>query len=341
MISSPTSSPTPTHTSEGQSVLSLWSTFRLRKEAALDEAVTSATDPPSPASSLLDSVRKSRRDRLENRALRHPEPIVLALTSPTRSPPPPPTPLSPKPARSAPPRPPSPSSSVGSTSTALRRRAPPPPPGPGAIVAASAAPAASKGAAPAQPSHEELHFTEIFGQLDRNSDGAVTPREIILALRKRPSLAAELHISAETHEGASRDALMAYFHALDKNQDDEVSLQEFVDFHVRRRGERKKEEGRKEAAQRGQMEAAAARGREARKREQAANAAQHLALPATAAEEAADHLDAAREVAAVSGRFSANAGSRGRQALERLEREAFELSNESRVKVQRAPDWSS
>ncbi|GMI19552.1 hypothetical protein TeGR_g3229, partial [Tetraparma gracilis] len=78
---------------------------------------------------------------------------------------------------------------------------------------------------------EALRFAEIFRVLDRNSNGVVTPREIILALRKRPELAAELHLAAETHEGASRDRLMEYFHELDKNQDDEVTMQEFVDFH--------------------------------------------------------------------------------------------------------------
>jgi len=58
----------------------------------------------------------------------------------------------------------------------------------------------------------------------------LTPREIILALRKNPTLAARLGLPANIREGATRDRLMQYFHSIDSDQNDEISRDEFLRF---------------------------------------------------------------------------------------------------------------
>ena len=61
-------------------------------------------------------------------------------------------------------------------------------------------------------------YSEIYDELDRNHDGSLTPREIILGLRNHPDIVVELGLTSETHEGASRDKLMELFHSIDINQ---------------------------------------------------------------------------------------------------------------------------
>jgi hypothetical protein len=70
---------------------------------------------------------------------------------------------------------------------------------------------------------------DVFDRLDKNRDGVLTPREIIMGLRRHPDLAEEMGLEARVSEGKSRDKLMEVFAEMDKNQDDEVSREEFVE----------------------------------------------------------------------------------------------------------------
>ncbi|GMH97423.1 hypothetical protein TrVE_jg3227 [Triparma verrucosa] len=75
---------------------------------------------------------------------------------------------------------------------------------------------------------KEASYESIWDKLDKNKDGMVTPREIIVAVRKDPEIAKALGLSDYIHEGETRDSLMALFQAMDKDSDDVVDKKEFM-----------------------------------------------------------------------------------------------------------------
>lgn len=71
-------------------------------------------------------------------------------------------------------------------------------------------------------------YESIWDKLDKNKDGKITPREVIVAIQKDPELAKALGLSDYIHEGETRDSLMALFQAMDKDNDDVVDKREFM-----------------------------------------------------------------------------------------------------------------
>ncbi len=123
------------------------------------------------------------------------------------------------------------------TSIARPRREPPkvpsssqkpvrkPPSRPAPKLGAFSAPLQSP--APVRAVSSGVDTSEIFAALDKNSDGVLTPREIILGVRKNPDYAKFLGVSTRITEGVTRDRLMEVFGNMDINQDDGVDLEEF------------------------------------------------------------------------------------------------------------------
>ena len=72
----------------------------------------------------------------------------------------------------------------------------------------------------------------IFSLLDRNNDGVLTPREIVLGFRKHPEIAEQLGLTSRIEEGSTRDDLMRMFGDMDKDQDDLVTRDEFIQFEL-------------------------------------------------------------------------------------------------------------
>ena len=106
------------------------------------------------------------------------------------------------------------------------KRIPTPTSPPPAAAASTGSPLAA-----APPAGEA--YASIFDRLDKNHDGNLTPREIILGLRQNPEIAEALGIESHIREGSTRDALMAMFLAMDINQDDIVSKREFIQFELK------------------------------------------------------------------------------------------------------------
>jgi len=94
-------------------------------------------------------------------------------------------------------------------------------------------PAEPPAVVPAAAPGSAQQYEDIFDRLDRNHDQNLTPREIILGLRKYPEIAADLGLETRIKEGATRDTLMAMFIEMDINQDDQVSKREFVKFEIK------------------------------------------------------------------------------------------------------------
>ena len=69
----------------------------------------------------------------------------------------------------------------------------------------------------------------LFRRIDKNDDGVVNIRELILALRRDPALATKLGLpsGAIRQEDGTRDALEAFFQRLDLNDDRELTVEEF------------------------------------------------------------------------------------------------------------------
>ena len=69
-----------------------------------------------------------------------------------------------------------------------------------------------------------------FNQIDKNGDGVVTVRELIIALRADESLAVTLGLVSGKvrQEDGTRDALLAFFDSLDANGDRELTMEEFA-----------------------------------------------------------------------------------------------------------------
>jgi hypothetical protein len=106
-------------------------------------------------------------------------------------------------------------------------------PAPTAETAVAAAPAA---AAPPPPTPSEAAQAQstaaaaaIFRRLDKNNDGVVNIRELIIALRKDPELARTLGLSSSVRqEDGTRDALERFFQRLDVDGNSVLSMEEFV-----------------------------------------------------------------------------------------------------------------
>jgi len=160
--------------------------------------------------------------------------------------------------------------------------------------------------------------SRLYDVLDRNHDNKLTPRELILALRKTPALAAELGLSATTHEGATRDRLMDYFHQIDVDQNDEISREEFIRFHaVARAGEeiRARDEERMELQVRNVVMEAHMQQRDEAGGED--GEIRHTVM-------------AAKEVAGVAVSFERGLESQGNRMVDSFAEKAFNMSNETR-----------
>eukprot|EP00405_Crypthecodinium_cohnii_P013622 CAMPEP_0206449320 /NCGR_PEP_ID=MMETSP0324_2-20121206/18019_1 /ASSEMBLY_ACC=CAM_ASM_000836 /TAXON_ID=2866 /ORGANISM="Crypthecodinium cohnii, Strain Seligo" /LENGTH=702 /DNA_ID=CAMNT_0053918675 /DNA_START=45 /DNA_END=2154 /DNA_ORIENTATION=+ len=74
---------------------------------------------------------------------------------------------------------------------------------------------------------------EIFTNCDRNGDGVVNKRELILACRQHPDVASFWGVSSQIRqEDGSRDALERKFQEIDGNDDRAISWTEFLNFHL-------------------------------------------------------------------------------------------------------------
>jgi hypothetical protein len=69
-----------------------------------------------------------------------------------------------------------------------------------------------------------------FKSLDKHRNGSLTLRNIIIGLRKSQGAATMLGLSQHVHEGKTRDQLMEEFAQMDRNHDEHVTENEFVDF---------------------------------------------------------------------------------------------------------------
>jgi hypothetical protein len=92
----------------------------------------------------------------------------------------------------------------------------------------------------------------MYDQVDRNGDGGVTKRELILTLRTEPELCEMLGLPAHIRqEGGSREAFERLFEAADANHDNELSWPEFFTVCMKSRwneGESTHGDGRKPEA---------------------------------------------------------------------------------------------
>ena len=90
------------------------------------------------------------------------------------------------------------------------------------------APAATRRVAESRTSRE-TEARDIFAELDRNGDGAVNIREVILVLRSSAAVAQRLALPQRVRqEGGTRDALEAFFREYDTDGDRSLTLEEFV-----------------------------------------------------------------------------------------------------------------
>eukprot|EP00930_Biecheleria_cincta_P096796 TRINITY_DN88594_c0_g1_i1.p1 TRINITY_DN88594_c0_g1~~TRINITY_DN88594_c0_g1_i1.p1 ORF type:complete len:1030 (-),score=206.19 TRINITY_DN88594_c0_g1_i1:109-3198(-) len=80
---------------------------------------------------------------------------------------------------------------------------------------------------------QELFLREIFQRCDRDGDGQINKREMILACRGSPETASFLGLPSIIHqEDGSRDLLEAKFQALDKDNDRLVTWEEFYAYYI-------------------------------------------------------------------------------------------------------------
>jgi len=74
----------------------------------------------------------------------------------------------------------------------------------------------------------DADLAAIFQTLDRDGDGAVNIRELVLALRANPDVAARLGLASRIRqEDGSRDVVESFFQRLDADHDRKLTLDEF------------------------------------------------------------------------------------------------------------------
>ena len=79
---------------------------------------------------------------------------------------------------------------------------------------------------------EERKWGVVFDLLDKNGDGVLTPREVVLGLRKRKDIAQMLGLATAIQEASTRAELMDMFYEMDKDKDDLVTREEFIEFEM-------------------------------------------------------------------------------------------------------------
>jgi hypothetical protein len=83
--------------------------------------------------------------------------------------------------------------------------------------------------APSRRAAAEQALTEAFHRVDKDGDGAINRRELILGLRRSPDIAALLVLPGKVRqEDGSRDAVEAFFQTIDADSDNELTLQELL-----------------------------------------------------------------------------------------------------------------
>ena len=76
----------------------------------------------------------------------------------------------------------------------------------------------------------------LFDEVDKDGDGCINVREMIIGLRKLPDLAALLCLPQRvSQEDGTRDALVAVFQGMDKNDDRDITWDEFLEWFLEMR----------------------------------------------------------------------------------------------------------
>jgi len=101
------------------------------------------------------------------------------------------------------------------------------------VVRDSAAPSPSRDPRQVSKSEEKM-LRHIFDTVDVNGDGSINKRELIKAVRKDQIVARFFGLPAEIQqEDGSRERLEEVFQGLDRNEDREITWEEFFDFYSR------------------------------------------------------------------------------------------------------------
>ena len=120
-----------------------------------------------------------------------------------------------------------------------------PPPQPRGLLSSAARPSATAQAKPAVETRErrrrarqrlqtlarmdEAHLRTMFENADANDDGAISVRELMVALRYDPTLAALLHLPSHIHqEDETRAAFEKVFALLDDDHTREITWKQFL-----------------------------------------------------------------------------------------------------------------
>ena len=93
----------------------------------------------------------------------------------------------------------------------------------------------------------------VFDTIDRDHDGAINVRELLLALRKHPGVSEFLHLPMHVHqEGGTRETFEEMFQAIDKDGSRDVTWPEFQAYFASRLSSRGGRKGGKTEAQDGE-----------------------------------------------------------------------------------------
>ena len=85
---------------------------------------------------------------------------------------------------------------------------------------------------------------EVFDTIDRDHDGAINVRELLLALRKNPDVSEFLHLPMHVHqEGGTRETFEEMFQAIDKDGSRDVTWSEFQAYFASRGGKTEAQDG--------------------------------------------------------------------------------------------------